>query len=146
MDGSGLITRQLLPEHGEFRAFVRPERDGELSIEVLREEDGRAFILRVPRTGQAGFGRLVERVAKLLTTDLRLDFGEDGACELDKSQIDADDEIASVVLAEGEGRAFAFWRRERLQAGWSWTIDVVLVPLEQAPDLCRLTMAALREA
>ena len=37
--------------------------------------------------------------------------------------------LAALVLAQGEERALALWRRERLREGWSWTIDLVLVPL-----------------
>ena len=39
---------------------------------------------------------------------------------------------------KGRERAFALWRQEQLRAGWSWTIDVLVVPIELAAKLCGL--------
>ena len=43
-----------------------------------------------------------------------------------------------MLIAQGDERAFALWRREQLHSGWSWTIDVVVVPLELARRVCGL--------
>jgi hypothetical protein len=48
-----------------------------------------------------------------------------------------------VVLEESEERAFALWRQEQLRSGWSWTIDVVVVPLELAKRLCALVLQVI---
>ena len=53
------------------------------------------------------------------------------------------DQLAAVVLEDGQDRAFALWRQEELRSGWSWTIDVVVVPLDLAEGLCQLTLHAL---
>jgi hypothetical protein len=47
-----------------------------------------------------------------------------------------------MVLAEGEERALALWRRERLRSGWNWTIDVALLPLAFGRELFALTRRA----
>ena len=53
------------------------------------------------------------------------------------------DQLAAVLIVEGDQRAFALWRREQLRSGWSWTIDVMVVPLELACRLCGLVLQVI---
>jgi hypothetical protein len=62
---------------------------------------------------------------------------------IDQVTIGPSDQLAAVVLEEGEERAFALWRQEQLKSGWSWTIDVVVVPLELAKRLCALVLQVI---
>jgi len=53
------------------------------------------------------------------------------------------DQLAAVLIAQGDQRAFALWRREQLRSGWSWTVDVMVVPLELARRLCGLVLQVI---
>ena len=56
------------------------------------------------------------------------------------------DALAAVLLEEGRERAFALWRQEQLRTGWSWTIDVLVVPLELARGVCGLMRQVVERA
>jgi hypothetical protein len=139
---AGVLARGQLAEHGEMRAWHLVDR-GELVLEVLREADGRAWQLRLPVREHAAVARLVRQVMPALAAPRTLAFDEHGAALLGQAPIGPNDQIAAVVLAQDEERAFALWRRERLRGGWSWTIDVTLVPLAFATELCAFVQGAL---
>jgi hypothetical protein len=131
----GVLARETIGDHGELRAYHLVERD-EILLEVLREEDGRAWQLRVPVRERAAVTRLIDQVEPRLAAPKLLTFDADGAAFLGQASIGPDDRVEAVVLAEGDERALALWRRERLRSGWSWTIDIALVPFELGPRLC----------
>jgi hypothetical protein len=139
---AGVLARGQLAEHGEMRAYLLADR-GELVLEVLREADGRAWQLRLPVREQAAVARLVRQVTPALAAPRTFAFDEHGAALLGQVPIGPNDQLAAVVLAQDDERAFALWRRERLRAGWSWTIDVTLVPLAFAPELCAFVQEVL---
>lgn len=139
----GLLAREALADHGEFRAYLHPDR-GELVFEVFREADGRACLLRLPAAEAASLVRLMQSSAGALDPSAALAFDTDGAAVVGQVTIGPADRLAAVVLAEGEERAFAVWRRELLRCGWSWTIDVVVVPIELAQELCAWMVAVSR--
>ena len=56
----GLLTREPISDYGEFRVYLRPERE-ELVFEAFREQDGRAWLLRVPTRAQVGHCRPLAR-------------------------------------------------------------------------------------
>lgn len=123
-----VLAREALAEHGELRIY-QLEDGASLLIEVLREADGRAWQLRLPVAERAGLVRLLRETARRLRAEAPLDFDADGCALLTEILLGPDDGLAALVLAQGEERALALWRRERLREGWSWTIDLVLVPL-----------------
>jgi hypothetical protein len=139
---AGVLARGELAEHGEMRAYHLADR-GELVLEVLREADGRAWQLRLPVREQAAVARLVRQVRPALAAPRTFAFDEHGAALLGQTPIGPNDQVAAIVLAQDEERAFALWRRERLRDGWSWTIDVTLVPLALAPEFCAFAQEAL---
>jgi len=142
---AGVLAREGLPEHGELRAYRLTDRP-ELLLEVLREADGRAWQLRVPVGGREALTRLVREAGPALRTPERLAFDAEGMALLGEVALGPDDGLAAVALAQGPERAFALWRRERLRTGWSWTIDLVLVPIEHGPHLCSFVQGALAAA
>jgi hypothetical protein len=136
---AGVLAREGLPKHGELRAYRLTDRP-ELLLEVLREADGRAWQLRVPVGGREALTRLVREAGPALRTPERLAFDAEGMALLGEVALGPDDGLAAVE------RAFALWRRERLRTGWSWTIDLVLVPMEHGPHLCSFVQGALAAA
>ena len=137
-----LVNRALLAEHGEFRAYYHVER-GELVFEVLREADGRACLLRLPYRERAAVAHLLRQTAPRLADPVDPGFDEEGLAVLRRALLPPNDRLAAVALASDAERAFAVWREERLRTGWSWTIDVVVVPFELGPRLCELIIEAL---
>jgi hypothetical protein len=131
----GLLTREAITDFGEFRAYLRRER-GELAFEAFREEDGRAWLLRVPMQARAEMAGLLRAVDPILAE--RVDSGI-----LRQVAIGPKDQLAAVVLEDGNDRAFALWRQEELRGGWSWTIDVLVVPIELAKRLCGLVLQVI---
>ena len=129
-----LLTREPIAEFGEFRAYLRSERQ-EMVFEAFRESDGRAWLLRVPLAARAAMAGLLREAAALLA-DERSSAADPGI--LRQVTLGPKDALAAVLLEEGQDRAFALWRREQLRSGWEWTIDVVVVPLELADRVCGL--------
>jgi hypothetical protein len=139
MMAQGLLTRETIADFGEFRAYLRAERE-ELAFEAFREGDGRAWLLRVPLAARSALGRLLREVSPMLVdgTGLKIEAGV-----LRQVTIGHADQLAAVLIVEGDQRAFALWRREQLRSGWSWTIDVMVVPLELACRLCGLVLQVI---
>jgi hypothetical protein len=137
-----VLARETLPDHGELRAY-RLEGRAELLLEVFREADGRAWQLRLPLPERAAVARLLRQAVPSLADPDQLAFDASGTAMLGGTALGLDAELAVVVLAQGEDRAFALWRRERLRTGWSWTIDLVLVPMALGQRLCRFVQEAL---
>ncbi len=142
---AGALAREVLPDHGELRAYRLVDRP-ELLLEVLREADGRAWQLRVPLEHGATVSSLLAGAASSLPVPESIDFDAEGTAMLGEVPLGAEERLAAVALAEGDQRAFALWRRERTRAGWSWTIDLALVPLELGPRLCAFARGALAQA
>ncbi|MEK0082667.1 hypothetical protein [Benzoatithermus flavus] len=132
-----VLVRATVGDHGEFRAYRLVERD-ELLLEVLREADGRAWQLRVPIAERAFVIRLIDEIEPRLANPKLLAFDADGTAMLGQAPLGPHDQLAAVVLAEGDERVLALWRRERLRSGWSWTIDVAIVPFDLGHELCSL--------
>lgn len=139
---AGIVAREMLQGHGELRAYDLADRS-ELLLEVLREADGRAWQLRLPLEHGAVVINLLAGATPLLGSTDAIAFGADGTALLGDAPLDAGTRLAAVALLEGEERAFALWRRERTQSGWSWTIDLALVPMEFAVQLCTFVRGAL---
>lgn len=137
-----LVVRSPIAGHGEFRAYYHPARS-EVVFEVLREVDGRACMLRLPHRERAVMGTILHQTLPRLADPVEPAFDEQGVAVLRRVVISPGDRLAAVVLASDEERAFAVWREEKLRAGWSWTIDVVVVPLRLAPMLAELVLQAL---
>ena len=136
----GLLAREPIADYGEFRAYLRRERQ-ELVFEAFREDDGRAWLLRVPVEARSAMAGLLREVMPMVGNSRGVTVGDGGV--LRQVPLGPKDQLAAVVLADGEERAFALWRQEELRSGWSWTIDVVVVPLDQARGLCGLAMQVL---
>lgn len=139
----GLLSREPISDFGEFRAYVRRER-GEMVFEAFREADGRAWLLRVPLQARTAIAGLLREVGSTLTDNAgRTAVDGDGATILRQVAIGPKDQLAAVVLEDGEDRAFALWRQEELRNGWSWTIDVLVVPIELAKRFCNLVLQVI---
>lgn len=136
-----VLMRETIGDHGEFRAYRLAERE-EILLEVLREADGRAWQLRLPVEAQPMVIRLIDETLPRLGAPKLLAFDADGTAMLGQAPLGPGDQLAAVVLAEGDERVVALWRRERLRSGWSWTIDVALVPLEHGKQLYGLVREA----
>jgi hypothetical protein len=136
----GLLAREPIAHYGEFRAYLRRERQ-ELVFEAFRKDDGRAWLLRVPVEAKSAMAGLLREVMPMVGDSRRATVGDSAV--LRQVPLGPKDQLAAVVLADGEERAFALWRQEELRSGWSWTIDVVVVPLHQARGLCDLAMQVL---
>lgn len=136
----GLLARQPIADYGEFRAYHRRERQ-ELVFEAFREGDGRAWLLRVPVEARDAMAGLLREVGPMFGD--RRQLPTDHAGVLRRVTLGPRDQLAAVVLEDGAERAFALWRQEELRSGWSWTIDVVVVPLDLAKGLCQLTLNVL---
>lgn len=135
----GLLARETIADFGEFRAYFRADRD-ELTFEAFREGDGRAWLLRVPLAARSALSALLRDVGPMLPEDT----GHAGEARvLRQVSIGPADQLAAVLIAEGDQRAFALWRREHLRSGWSWTIDVMVVPVELARRLCGLVLQVI---
>jgi hypothetical protein len=137
-----LLQREPIAEFGEFRAYLRGERQ-EMVFEAFREADGRAWLLRVPVAARAAMTGLLSELTAMLADE------RSGAVDpgiLREVTLGPKDALAAVLLEEGPERAFALWRREQLRSGWEWTIDVVVVPRELAVKLCALMRQAIERA
>ena len=110
---SDLLTREPIAEFGEFRAYLRSERQ-EMVFEAFRESDGRAWLLRVPLAARAAMTGLLREAAALLA-DERSGTADPGI--LRQVALGPKDALAAVLLEEGRDRAFALWRREQLRVG-----------------------------
>jgi hypothetical protein len=139
------FMQERLGELGELRAYRRPGPPEHVAFEVLRESDGRAWTLRVPWEGRQALRRLLAAAGDRLGPDAPPpDFGEDGCAELAAEEAAAGVQLVAVLLRQDEERAFAVWRREPTrQGGWSWTLDVVVVPGPLARTLCERMLADL---
>ncbi|MFL5332928.1 MAG: hypothetical protein ACJ8H8_07050 [Geminicoccaceae bacterium] len=135
----GLLRREPIDDFGEFRAYLRAERQ-EMAFEAFREGDGRAWLLRVPLAARAPLSALLREVSPMLLDDAGLSID---AGVLHQVSIGPTDQLAAVLIAEGDRRAFALWRQEQLRSGWSWTVDVVVVPVELAHRLCGLVLQVI---
>ncbi len=139
----GLLTREPITDFGEFRAYLRHERE-EMVFEAFREQDGRAWLLRVPVQARTALAGLVREVGPMLADPAQAAaIDPAGAAILKQVAIGPKDQLAAVVLEDGGERAFALWRQEQLRSGWSWTIDVVVVPIELAKSLCSLVLQVI---
>jgi hypothetical protein len=136
---NGLLRREPIPEFGEFRAYLRAERQ-EMVFEAFREGDGRAWLLRVPLPARPAVAALLRDVDPMLGRAPT----EPGV--LRQVALGPADQLVALLLADGEERAFALWRQERLRTGWSWTVDVLVVPMVLAGTLCRLLRQVLDRA
>ena len=141
----GLLSREPVADYGEFRAYLRRERE-EMVFEAFREADGRAWLLRLPLQERGAVARLVRAVTPVIAGGREVPVDAGGAGVIDRVTIGPNDQLAAVVLEDGEERAFALWRQEQLKGGWSWTIDVVVVPLELAKRLCALVLQVIDRA
>lgn len=139
---AGVLAREMLPDHGELRAYRLVDRS-ELLLEVLRETDGRAWQLRLPLDQRPVVTNLLAGTAPTLRTPERIAFDDVGTAVLAEVPLAAGTRLAAVALVEGEKQAFALWRRERTLAGWSWTIDLALVPMAFGPQLCSFARGTL---
>lgn len=137
-----VLAREPLPDHGELRAYRLEERD-EILLEVLREADGRAWQLRVPVAERGTLRRLAREAARTLRAPDGPVFDGRGTALLGSVRLGAKDELAALAMREGEEQALALWRRECLRTGWSWTIDLVLVPMPLGPTLCGFVQDAV---
>ncbi len=133
----GLLIREPITDYGEFRAYLRRERE-EMVFEAFREVDGRAWLLRVPLQARGAIAGLLREVGPNLADDATT--VADGSGILRQVPIGPKDQLAAMVLEDGADRAFALWRQEELRSGWSWTIDVVVVPIQLAKRLCSLML------
>lgn len=141
----GLLTREPISDYGEFRVYLRPERE-ELVFEAFRERDGRAWLLRVPTRARMAIAGLLRDLAPLLArSELGPELSAAEAGVLRQVEIGPKDRLVAVLLEDGEDRAFALWRQEELRSGWSWTIDVVVVPIELAQRFCGLALQVIEQ-
>jgi hypothetical protein len=136
----GLLARETIANYGEFRAYLRRERQ-ELAFEAFREDDGRAWLLRVPIGARPAIVGLLREIGPILEAGRRPAVDETGIVR--RVALGPADQLAAVLLEDGELSAFALWRQEQLRAGWSWTVDVVVVPLALAGRLCGLALQVL---
>lgn len=128
---------------GQLRVYRRPGPPEHAACEVLRETDGRAWTLRVPWGARTVLRHLLADALRFLVEGIDPEFDERGCAELARGLLAADDELVAVMLAQGDERAFAVWRRELTRQGWAWTLDVVVAPGAMAPDLCVRMLAGL---
>lgn len=135
--------QERLGELGDLRVYRRPGPPEHVAFEVLREADGRAWTLRVPWRARAAVRHLLADALRILNEGASLVFDEQGCAELARGLLADGDELAAVMLRQEEERAFAVWRRELTRQGWSWTLDVVLVPEALAAPLCTRMLATL---
>ena len=124
-----LLTREPIADFGEFRAYLRSERQ-EMVFEAFREADGRAWLLRVPLAARAAIDRPAcatwRRCWPTSARDRR-------------SRHPAPGGVGPQGRARrraARGRPGARLRpvaaRAAARRAGSWTIDVVVVPLELA--------------
>ena len=142
MDPADFYHEQL-GELGELRAYHRPGPPEHVAFEVLREADGRAWTLRVPWQARAVVRHLLADALRIFGEGASLAFDEQGCAELARGLLADGDELAAVMLRQEGERAFAVWRRELTRQGWSWTLDLVLVPEVLATPLCTRMLAGL---
>src|SRR3954468_15362316 len=135
MDPADFYHEQL-GEPGELRVYHRPGPPEHVAFEVLRETDGRAWTLRVPWQARAVVRHLLADALRIFGEGASLAFDEEGCAELARGLLADGDELAAVMLRQEGERAFAVWRRELTRQGWSWTLDLVLVPEGLAGPLC----------
>jgi hypothetical protein len=141
-DGATICER--LGDLGELRLYLRPGPPQHLAVEVLREEDGRAWTLRVPWPRRGVLRQLLGDSVWKLTSGGRPAVLPGGHAVLARGALVTGDEVVATLLEEGEEIAFALWRRELSRRGeWVWTLDVVVVPEALAIELCRQVMTGL---
>ncbi|MDX6750294.1 hypothetical protein SH611_10800 [Geminicoccaceae bacterium 1502E] len=145
MAGS-VIAWERIGELGELRGFVREGPPPHYAFEILQDEDGRAWTLRVPLAQDASLRRVLAAVAGRLQHLHDIEPDEEGCRRLAGELLGGEDELVALVMSGQGQERFALWRRERLGSGWSWTLDVVFAPLGDAAELCRLIEAALAQA
>jgi hypothetical protein len=135
--------QERLGELGDLRVYYRPGPPEHVAFEVLRETDGRAWTLRVPWQARAVVRHLLADALRIFGEGASLAFDEQGCAELARGLLADGDELAAVMLRQEGERAFAVWRREQTRQGWSWTLDLVLVPEVLATPLCTRMLAGL---
>ena len=128
---------------GELRAYRRPGPPDHLAFEILREADGRAWTLRLPWEQRAIVRHLTADTLPRLHEPESFAFNDQGCAEIARAVLSAQDEVATIVLEQAGEHAFAVWRRELSRKGWSWTLDVVVVPLALADLLCKRMVTGL---
>lgn len=138
------VICERLGELGELRLYRRHGPPEHLAVEILRDEDGRAWTLRVPWSQRGPFRHLLSDSVWRLASASRPAADREGIAQLCRAVLGQGDEILSLFMESGPDRAFALWRRELLQRGdWSWTLDVVVVPDDLAVTLCNRVIVAL---
>src|SRR4051812_28176571 len=135
--------QERLGELGDLRVYYRPGPPEHVAFEVLREADGRAWTLRVPWQARAVVRHLLADALRIFGEGASLAFDEQGCAELARGLLADGDELAAVMLRQEGERAFAVWRREQTRQGWSWTLDLVLVPEVLGAPLCTRMLAGL---
>ena len=138
-----VLAVEPLEGYGELRCFLRDGPPAHFACEVLREVDGRAWTLRVP-VARLGVLRALLRHARRVMKDTETaEFDAEGMFWLGRERLVEGEEIAALVLQEGDSLVFALWKREHLRTGWSWTLDAVFVPVALAMPLCEMLDASL---
>ncbi len=133
-----LLGCERLGELGELRSFLRPGPPVHLAFEILQDEDGRAWTLRVPADRMDSLRRLLGAALKQMSSGARITLDEQGMAALASEELDTGDEVVALVLSQDDEQRFALWRRELGSRGWSWTLDALFVPFEEATELCRV--------
>jgi hypothetical protein len=137
------VVQERLEGLGELRIYRRPGPPEHAAFEVLRASDGRAWTLRAPWTARETLTTLLTSARDRLDAEEPPVFDNEGCAEIARAALGADDEILVVLLQQGEEKALAVWRRERARSGWSWTLDVVVVPERLGGELCRRLLEGL---
>jgi hypothetical protein len=130
-----VIALDQLADHAELRSFLREGPPAHLAFEVLQEADGRAWTLRVPLDRRSALVSLVRTARRAFARGDPFSFDAQGFCMLGRETIIKGDDIAALILEQEGQKVFALWRLELLRDGWSWTLDVLFVPLALAETL-----------
>ncbi len=138
-----LIGCERLGGLGELRSFVRPGPPTHLAFEILQDGDGRAWTLRVPFDRADGLRRLLDAALDRMSSGATIGFDEQGTAPLCNEEMGPGDELVALALTQDSEQRFALWRRQLGHRGWSWTLDALFVPLDEAPELCRLIARSL---
>lgn len=138
-----LIGCERLGALGELRSFVRPGPPVHLAFEILQDGDGRAWTLRVPFDHAHDLRRLLDAALERMSRGSAIGFDEQGMAPLGNEEVGPGDEVVALTLSRDDERRFALWRRQRGHRGWSWTLDALFVPLDEAATLCRLIARSL---
>jgi len=140
-----VIACERLGDHGELRVFLRDGPPEHLALEIFRDEDGRAWTLRVPADDAGRLERVVRTAAQRLGRADPLIADADGTATLAREPLGVGGELVALVLEQDGREVFALWRREPAQGGWSWTLDALFVPLDLAAAACAQIEAALAQ-